>query len=103
MEELSMLWQQISIGGLSIAGVSITGMVGAAVYLIRSMGKIAKDVKGDNYKKELQKDYEKLSKELKDTKEEVAQLVKTNIEKDKKIDLLVDTIAKCEGYSDETK
>lgn len=103
MEELNMLWQQISVAGISIAGVSVTGMVGAAVYLFRSMKKLATEVKGDNFNKELKKDYNKLSAELKEVKEEMAQVVRESVEKDKKIDLLIDTIAKCEGYADENK
>ena len=103
MEELSMLWQQISIGGLSIAGVSITGMIGAAVYLIKSMRNLAKEVKGDSFNKELKKDYDAVKKELQETREELAEVVRVNVEKDKKIDLLIDTIAQREGYADEHK
>lgn len=101
MEELSMLWQQVSIAGISFAGVSITGMIGAAVYLIRSMRNLAKEVKGDNFNRELKKDYDAVKKELQETREELAEVVRVNIEKDKKIDLLVDTIAQREGYADE--
>lgn len=100
-EIIAIVLEQIGIAGFSIAGISIVGLIGAAVYLVRAIRKIAKEVKGDNYIKELKKDYDEVRTELRETREELATAVKAGIEKDKKIDQLIDAVARCEGYHEQ--
>lgn len=95
MEQLELLINQL---GIPVASVS--ALIGGVIYVVMKIREVSKEIRGDNYNRELNASYKGLEKKIQNLTDSVDNLVRENKQKDKQIALLTDQIAKVEGYTD---